>query len=119
MPLIPRIVKASLLERFIFNFRLRPEELARHLPVPWLKPQVFNDWSVVSFCILKLNRVTVWPLPRFLGMETISCAYRCGIIDSSNGTPEPSVYVTDRNTDLSIIARLGPWLLADSFPMIR
>jgi len=119
MPLIPRIVKATLLERFIFNFRLRPEELAKHLPVDWLKPQVFNGWSVASFCILKLNQVTVWPIPRFLGMQTISCAYRCGVIDTSAAPQGPAVYVTDRNTDLSIIARLGPWLLADSFPMIR
>ncbi len=42
MPLIPRTVKATLLERFIFNFRLRPEELGNHLPVPWLKPQLMS-----------------------------------------------------------------------------
>lgn len=107
-------------ERFIFNFRLRPDEFAKHLPVPWLKPQVFNDWSVASFCILKLTQVTIWPFPRFLGMDTISCAYRCGVIDTSaGGANGPAVYVTDRNTDLSIIARLGPWLLADTFPMVR
>jgi hypothetical protein len=119
MPIIPRIVKATLLERFIFNFRLRPEELAKHLPVNRLKPEVFNGWSVASFCILKLNQVRIWPMPKFLGMETISCAYRCGIVDTSTRTQVPSVYVTDRNTDLPIIARLGPWLLFDSFPMVR
>jgi hypothetical protein len=119
MSIIPRIVEATLLERFVFNFRLRPEELAERLPVKWLQPQVFNGWSVVSFCILKLGQVTVWPIPQFLGMQTTSCAYRCGVLDTSPKTKGPAVYVTDRNTDLAIIARLGPWLLADSFPMIK
>lgn len=119
MSLIPRIVTARLKERFIFNFRLRADDFARYLPVPWLKPQVFNGWSVASFCILKLDRVIIWPLPGFLGMETVSCAYRCGVIDSSGPTVEPSVYITDRNTDLPIIARLAPWWFSDTIPMVR
>ena len=119
MPLIPRIVNAQLVERFIFNFRLRPEEFAKHLPVPWLKPQVINGWSVTSFCILKLEQVVPWPVPGFLGKRTTSCAYRCGAIDTSGGAAKPVVYITDRNTDLPIIARLAPWMFADPFPMIR
>lgn len=119
MPIIPRIITATLIERFIFNFRLRPDEFAKHLPVPWLKPQVFNGWSVASFCILKLDHVVLWPLPGFLGVKTTSCAYRCGAIDTSRGAAEPIVYITDRNTDLPIITRLSPWLLADTFPMVR
>lgn len=53
------------------------------------------------------------------GYKTISCAYRCGVLDMSSGAPEPAVYVTDRNTDLSIIARIAPFLLADTIPMVR
>jgi hypothetical protein len=116
---IPRAVYATLQERFIFNFRLPPGEFAKHLPASWLKPQIFNGWSVASFCVLKLTRVTAWPIPRFLGKTTISCAYRCGVLDTSSGSELPAVYITDRNTDLSIISRIGPWLLEDSFPMIK
>ncbi len=119
MQLLPRIVTARLVERFIFNFRLRPEVFAHHLPVPWLQPESFNGWSVASFCILKLDRVIIWPLPGFLGMSMTSCAYRCGVIDTSGSTPEPSVYITDRNTDLPVVARLAPWWFADTIPMIR
>ena len=72
-----------------------------------------------SFCILKLDQVIIWPLPGFLGERTTSCAYRCGAIDTSRGGSEPVVYITDRNTDLPIIARLAPWMFADPFPMIR
>jgi hypothetical protein len=67
---IPRAVHARLVERLIFNFRLRPEALAHHLPATWLQPQVFNGWSVVSFCILDLERVMLSPLPGFLGYRT-------------------------------------------------
>jgi len=116
---IPRSVHANLIERFIFNFRLRPDAFAQHLPVPWLQPQVFNGWCVASFCILRLNQVMVSPLPGFLGFETASCAYRCGIIDDSGASPEPSVYITDRNTDLPLIARLAPWLFSDTIPVVR
>ena len=116
---IPRSVTANLVERFIFNFRLRPEAFAQHLPVPWLQPQVFNGWSIASFCILKLNQVIISPLPGFLGYETISCAYRCGVLDSSGKNVEPSVYITDRNTDLPIIARIAPWFFSDTIPVVR
>lgn len=119
MTIVPRIVYATLIERFIFNFRMRPEVLAKRLPQRYLQPQIINGWSVASFCILKLDRVTVWPIPRFLGKRTTSCAYRCGVTDISQRSEVPAVYVTDRNTDLPMIARLGPWLFADSFPMVR
>lgn len=47
-----RSVKARMEERYIFNFRLPPDELAKKLPIPWIEPQVVNGCSVVSFCIL-------------------------------------------------------------------
>lgn len=114
---IPRSVHARLVERFIFNFRMSPEAFARRLPTPWLRPQICNGWSVVSFCILKLDRVMISPLPGIFGFETTSCAYRCGVIDTSGANEESSVYITDRNTDLPMIARLAPFLFLDTIPM--
>jgi len=116
---IPRSVTANLIERYIFNFRLRPEQFIQHMPVPWLRPQVFNGWSVASFCILTLKNVIISPLPGAFGFQTISCAYRCGVHDDSLSMPQPSVYITDRNTDLPLIARLAPWLFSDTIPMVR
>jgi hypothetical protein len=115
---IPRSVHAELVERLIFNFRFSPEALDQVLPVTWLKPQVVNGFSIVSFCILKLNRVMVSPLPGVFGYETTSCAYRCGVIDHSGAQPTPSVYITDRQTDLPLIARLATWLFADTILMV-
>ena len=118
-PSIPRSVVAQMKERYIFNFRTRPQALAPHLPVPWLEPQVVNGWSAISFCILKLERLTIWPLPALFKFATISCAYRIGVVDRSGPRPEPSVYITDRNADLPIVIRTAPLLFADAIPALK
>lgn len=118
-PSIPRSVVAQMRERYIFNFRTRPEALLPHLPVRWLEPQVINGWSAISFCILKLERITLWPLPALINFKTISCAYRIGVIDRSEAEPEPSVYITDRNADLPILIRTAPLLFADAIPALK
>ena len=117
--LIPRSVHAHLVERFIFNFRMRPEVLKSHLPVCSLQPQVIQGWSVVSFCLLKLDHVMLSPLPAWPGLKTISCAYRCGVIDTSGAAPEPAVYILERYTDCMLISHLGPWIFLDSMPQVR
>jgi hypothetical protein len=117
---LPRSVTAELEERLLFNFRVAPQRLATQLPVPWLTPLVVNGSSILSFCILHLKNVTVWPLPgSILGWKTISCAYRCGVLDSSGGSPQPAVWIIDRLADLPVIAKLSPWLLNDTLPVIR
>lgn len=115
---IPRSIKAKMVERYIFNFRMKPEDLEKHLPVSYLKPQVLNGWSVMSFCILNLERLTIPPIPPIFNFQTLSCAYRAGIIDYSKGIPEPSVWITDRNTDFSIIKPLAPLIIRDFIPPI-
>lgn len=114
-----RTVKAQMVERYIFNYRMPPAELKKRLPAPWLEPQVVNGWSAVSFCILWLDRLTIAPIPPLLRFSTISCAYRIGVLDTSVDPPEPSVYVTDRWADLPLISILGPWVLHDTIPVIK
>jgi len=106
-------VYGNLVDRYLFNFRTDPEEIQKHLPkVGWLRPRTINGYGVVSFCLLKLKGLTVWPLPLGLGLNTTSCAYRCAAYDISGGIQEPSVYVLGRNTDMSIISYLGPSLFS-------
>jgi hypothetical protein len=116
---IRRSIKAQLNERYIFNFKIKPETLEAKLPVKWLKPQIINNWSVVSFCILDVNKITVVPIPNIFNYETISCAYRIGVLDMSQENPTPSVYITDRNADLPMITKLSPFLLADAIPYVK
>jgi hypothetical protein len=114
----PRSITAQLTERFIFNFRLDPEALAEMLPASWIEPQVVNGWSVMSYCILALDRVTLAPLPGLLSRKTISCAHRCGVVDVSGDHTEPAVYVFDRSTDLPLITRLARLIFGSSMPRI-
>jgi hypothetical protein len=108
------------MDRYLFNFRVDPDALRAHLPpVKWLEPRVINGYGVVSFCLLRLKGVTVWPLPSRLGFDTISCAYRCAVVDSSGAGPEPSVYVLGRNTNLPIASRFGSMLFAGAMKMIH
>jgi hypothetical protein len=117
---LPRSVTAVLVERLLFNFTTSPEHLSRQLPVKWLEPLVVGGRSVVSFCILHLKNVTIWPLPgSIVGFKTISCAYRCGALDVSQSPAVPVIWIVDRLSDLPIIAKLSPWLLNDTLPIIR
>ena len=111
-------VYGRLIDRYLFNFRIAQEILEKRLPpINWLKPRIINGSGVVSFCLLRLEGVTVWPIPSFLGANAISCAYRCAVVDNSGPRPEPSVYVLGRNTNLATISRLGSALF--SGPMKR
>lgn len=114
-----RSITSRMEERLIFNFLIEPEELAKKLPVPWLEPQVINGSSVVSYCVLYLKRLSVSPIPPILPFETISSAYRIGVIDVSGREPQPSVFVTERWADLPWIARLAPWIILDTVPVIE
>lgn len=112
-------IYGNLVDRYLFNFRMDSNVLESHLPkMRWLKPRTVNGYGVVSFCLLKLKGLTVWPLPTVLGLNTTSCAYRCAMTDESGRIPEPSVYVLGRNTDLSIISRLGPALFSGNIQKI-
>lgn len=114
-----RSVKARMVERYIFNYRIEPAALKKRLPAPWLEPLVVNGYSAVSFCILWLEKLSVAPFPALFGLSTISCAYRIGVLDVSGAKPEPSVYVVDRWADLPMISRLGPLILQDTIPVIK
>ena len=113
-------IYGNLVDRYLFNFHIDSDILEDHLPkVDWIKPRTINGYGVVSFCLLKLKGLTVWPLPTSLGVSTTSCAYRCAVTDESGKNPEPSVYVLGRNTDLSIISRLGPALFSGNIQKIN
>lgn len=102
-------IRARVVERFIFNFRLSPDLLQRHLP-SGLRPLVLHGSAVASFCILDLDDVVFGPIPARLGVRNVNCAHRFAVIDESTG--EPAVYVEDRNTD----SRLGSFISSLGFP---
>ncbi len=110
MSLIPA-VRASLAERFIFNFRLPAARLATYLPVPWLEPEEVEGYGVASFCILDLRGITVAPLSPSIGVASVSCAPRYAVLDRSQGQATPAVFVTERHTN----SAFGAWFTSLGF----
>jgi hypothetical protein len=112
-------VYGQLVDRYLFNFRVSPDALQSRLPVGWLKPRLVNGYGVVSFCMLRLRGVTLWPLPTSMGIDSISCAYRCAVSDASDMRPEPSVYILGRSTNIPVVSKLGTALFSGDMQLIR
>jgi hypothetical protein len=112
-------VYGHLVDRYLFNFRLDADYLESQIPVGWLKPRLYQGYGVVSFCLLKLKGVTLWPLPTALGIDSISCAYRCAVVDTSASKPEPSVYILGRSTNVPIVGKLGTALFSGAMQVMN
>lgn len=110
MTMLPA-VRANLKERFIFNFRMPPEAMAKYLPATWLAPQEINGFGVVSYCLLELHNITIAPLAPTVGLNSISCAPRFAVIDTSGAKPKPAVFVTERQTN----SAFGSWFTTLGF----
>ena len=112
-------VYGQLVDRYLFNFRLDADYLKSQVPADWLKPRLLHGYGVVSFCLLRLKGVTLWPLPTSIGFDSISCAYRCAVTDTSSPSPEQSVYILGRRTNVPIVGRLGTALFAGDMPLMH
>lgn len=112
-------VYGHLVDRYLFNFRLDADYLESKIPVSWLKPRLYNGYGVVSFCLLRLKGVTLWPLPTSMGIDSISCAYRCAVMDSSERLVEPSVYILGRSTNVPAVGKLGTMLFSGNMSLVR
>ncbi len=111
-------VYGRLVDRYLFNFRADPDVLQSHLPVNWLRPRLVNGHGVVSFCLLRLRGVTLWPAPTFMGVDSTSCAYRIAVTDDSGKQPEPSVYILGRSTNVPFVSKLGTTLFAGEMKLV-
>lgn len=112
-------VYGHLVDRYLFNFRLDADYLESQIPVGWLRPRLYHGYGVVSFCLLKLKGVTLWPLPTSIGIDSISCAYRCAVTDTSSSKQEPSVYILGRITNVPIVGKLGTALFSGDMQVMN
>lgn len=112
-------VYGHLIDRYLFNFRLDADYLRSRVQADWLKPRLCHGYGVVSFCLLKLKGVTLWPLPTSMGIDSISCAYRCAVVDTSSSVPEPSVYILGRSTSVPMVSKLGTALFSGNMQLMK
>jgi len=106
--MIIHTVRAELVERYIFNYRMPIDAMAAILPVSWLQPQIVNGYAVASFCALDLRHIVPAPLCPVAGPSSISSAPRYAVINMSGDEPEPAVFLTRRFTN----SRIGSWITA-------
>jgi hypothetical protein len=97
---------------------MKPEQLNRHINVDFLKPQVINGWSMMSFCVLNLDKIMLAPFPPIIRIKALTCAYRAAVVDHSKSEPEPSVWITDRDSNLRMIKLFSPLIIRDKIPRI-
>jgi hypothetical protein len=112
-------VYGRLVDRYLFNFRLDADYLQSKMPAGWLRPRLYHGYGVVSFCLLRLKGVTLWPLPASMGIDSISCAYRCAVMDTSRTASEPSVYILGRNTNVPLVGKLGTALFSGDMQVMN
>ena len=118
-PLMKPSVCGNVLDRYLFNFRINLDKLENYMPtLKWLEPRNVNGYGVVSFCLVNFKGLTVWPLPKALGINTVTCAYRYSVMDISKPEAIPSVYLLGRNTDSSFVNHFGPQILSSKIGKI-
>lgn len=110
MQMIPA-VRAVMAERYILNFRMKPDAMRRFLPVEWLQPAEVGGYAIASFCMLDLRNITVAPLPALAGLSSLSCAPRYAVVDHSGAEEKPAVFVTERYTN----SAFGSWFTSLGF----
>ncbi|HEY8218260.1 MAG TPA: DUF2071 domain-containing protein [Acidimicrobiia bacterium] len=99
-----RLVRAEVVTRYVFNFRMSPAEAAAMLPVPWLEPAIVDGSAILSFCPYVLRRLTVGRLPAWLGLDSICAAYRLAVVEDTPDGPRPAVWVPGRSSSSAIVA---------------
>jgi hypothetical protein len=108
---VRRIVRAEVVTRYVFNFRLRPADAAAMLPVPWLEPDVVDGSAILSFCPYVLRRLTVGRVPAWMGLRAVCAAYRLAVVEETPAGPRPAVWVPGRSASSPLVTRGSRWWL--------
>lgn len=106
-----RVVRAEVVRRYVFNFRLRPEDAAAMLPVRWLEPALVDGSAIFSFCPYVLHRLTVGRVPAWLGLRAVCAAYRLAVVEHTAAGPRPAVWVPGRSASSKLVTWGARWWL--------
>ncbi|HZU98528.1 MAG TPA: hypothetical protein VFF73_17615 [Planctomycetota bacterium] len=100
-------IHARVRERLVFNFAIPLDAARSMLPKEWLTPHEIRDGqALLSLCVLDMAEVTIKPWPSKAGMSGLHCAHRLAVIDRSEASPRPAVFVRERLTSSRVSAAI-------------
>ncbi|MGB8180289.1 MAG: DUF2071 domain-containing protein [Acidimicrobiales bacterium] len=108
-----RNVDCVIERRLLVNFRVRPDQVARHLPAG-LRPQLVGEVGVAGICLIRLGQLRPRGIPGTLGMTTENVAHRFAVEWDEDGVTRSGVYVPRRDSSSGVSALAGGRLFPGS-----
>jgi len=94
IPIITGIIR----RRFLLNFRVDPDVIARLLPSPF-EPKLHNGVGIAGVCLIRLEGIRPKGSPLSLGIDSENAAHRFAVEWDDDGRTQSGVYVPRRDTD--------------------
>lgn len=113
-----RCVRARIVERWVFNFRLSPESAEALLPVPWLSPVLVDGSAVFSFCPYLIADVRIGHGPRLVRAHArpmFFSAGRLSVTDARDFSARTVAWVPGRESGRTLAVAIASRLLGAPF----
>jgi hypothetical protein len=99
-----RNVDCVIERRLLLNFKVRPDQISRHLP-EGLRPQLVGGAGVAGICLIRLGQLRPHGVPGPWGMTTENVAHRFAVErDDEEGVTRRGVYVPRRDSSSGLSA---------------
>lgn len=93
--------------RILLNYRIAPEVIAALLP-PRFQPKIIHGHAMAGICLIRLEEVRPFGLPKFLGINSENSAHRIAVTwTDDEGRPGEGVYIPRRDTSSALNAFAG------------
>lgn len=92
--------------RFLVNYRVDPEFLARQLPKPF-RLHLVEGYGVAGICVIRLGQLRPEGLPASVGISTQNAAHRIAVEWDTADGPVRGVYIVRRDTSSAATVQLG------------
>lgn len=101
-----RSISGLIDRRFLINYRVAPEVLARQIPAPF-RLHLVGGYGIAGICVLRLSQLRPDGIPRAFGIATENAAHRIAVEwDGPDGTCR-GVYIARRDTSSQTTVFLG------------
>jgi hypothetical protein len=99
--------------RLLVNFKVRPDQVARHLP-DGLRPQLVGGVGVAGICLIRLGQLRPQGVPGLLGLTTENVAHRFAVEWDEDDATRCGVFVPRRDSSSGLSTFAGGRLFPGS-----